>query len=308
MINSILYDLETTKIAITSIGLDGEEIDQVTYLEKPRVYVSKGYIVATARDTLKAFEAEYETLIETDIFTPIGDLVIVKIKKAGNALIAGPSVIFDMEKTLKLLDEFVLDKIFIDGAFFRHSLAKISEATILVVGANLHQEMDRVVLDAELTFRKFNLKEPPQNVDFLVGKSHIHLVDEQGKFIDLGFDSVIGNTVKIFNWKNKNYRFLYLPKAFTNDFLEKLVEFRREFHFDIILDSPTNIQLNLLNLNNLFKLENQIYILKPTNLVAVCYNPCSSRGYKFDDLIFKKKLEHVLGQEVFNVKEGNPNE
>ncbi len=277
-------------------------------MKKPRVFVLEGYLIATARDTLQAFEAEYEIVMVTDIFTPIGDLVIVKIKKAGNALIAGPSVIFDMEKTIEILNSFCPDKIFIDGAFFRHSLAKISEATILVVGANFNSEIDKVVLDAQLTFRKLTLKYPAENLDFLIDKKHVFLISEQNKFVDLGFDSVIGNTVKIFNWKNKNFRFLYLPKALTNDFLQKLVAFRKEFHFDILLDSPTNIQLSLENLNNLFKLENQIYVLKPVNLVAVCYNPVSPQGYEFSNSVFKEKLQHALDQEVFNVSEDKPNE
>jgi len=277
-------------------------------MDKPRVYVLEGYYVATAKDTLRAFEAEYEVVIETDIFTPIGNIFVVKIKKAGNALIAGPSVILDMEKIIKKLQEFHLDKVFIDGAFFRHSLAKISEATILVVGANLHNEMDIVISDAKATFKKFNLDPAPEKYSFLLNSEHVCLLSSEGKCIDLGFDSVIGNTVKIFNWKNKKYQFLYLPKALTNDFLEKLIAFRQEFHFDIILDYPTNIQLNFKNLNNLFKLKNKVYILKPVNLVAVCYNPISPRGYEFDNLVFKEKLEQALGQEVFNVKEGLLNE
>ncbi len=308
MINSILKDLSYNNIAITSIGLDGEKIDQVTFMEKPRIFVLEGYIIATALDTLKMFEAEYDVLNTTDIYTPIGNIVIVKIKKAGNALIAGPSVVFDMEKLIEILGLYELKKIFIDGAFFRHSLAKLSEATILVIGANLSRDMETVLLDSNLTYKKFNLHEIDEKFRFLQDMKNVCLVDNQHKFIDLGFDTVIGNTVKIFDIKNTDYRFIYLPKALTNDFLLKLIEFRKEFHFDIILESPLNIQLNLMNLSHLFKLKNQIYVIHPTNLVAVCYNPFSPRGYEFDNLVFKKNLEHILKVEVFNVKGGRENE
>ena len=63
-----------------------------------------------------------------------------------------------------------------------------------------------------------------------------------------------------------------------------------------------------MNLNHLFKLKNQIFVVNPTNLVAVCYNPFSPRGYEFDNLVFKKKLESILKVEVYNVKEGGANE
>jgi len=106
VINSILKDLDYNNVAITSIGLDGEKVDQVTFMEKPRIFVQEGYIIATASDTLKMFEAEFEELQTTNIYTPIGPIIIVKIKKAGNALIAGPSVVFDMEKIIQLLEGY----------------------------------------------------------------------------------------------------------------------------------------------------------------------------------------------------------
>ena len=145
-----MKDLNNNNIAITSIGLDGEEIDQVTYKEKPRIYCQKGYFIATAKETLNQFEALYEILEETNIRTPIGNVVIVLIKKAGNALIAGPSVIFDMEKIVKILEQYNPNKVFIDGAFFRHSLAKLAEATIFVVGANLDHDVKKVINYASL--------------------------------------------------------------------------------------------------------------------------------------------------------------
>lgn len=303
VINSILKDLKHNNIAITSIGLDGEEIDQVTFLEKPRVYCEKGYLVATAKETLPQFEAEYEILDSTNIRTPIGNIVIVLIKKAGNALIAGPSVILDMEKTVKILDKYTPKNIFIDGAFFRHSLAKISEATIFVVGANLTNDIDKVIDYAALTSKKFKLKKADKRLEKLNEYNNVCFVNEQYDIYDLGFESAIGNTEKIFKEENKKYRFLYLPKSLSNDFLLKLIEYRKEYSFDIVLESPVSIQLNLDNLNYLFKLKNQVFVMNSINLVAICLNPVSSRGYNFDKIEFKRKLENTLGVEVFNVIE-----
>lgn len=303
VINSILGDLKSNHIAITSIGLDGEEIDQVTYKEKPRVYCLEGYLIATAKDTLSQFEAEYKILEETNIRTSIGSVVIVEIKKAGNALIAGPSVVLDMEKTVKILEKYNPYKIFIDGAFFRHSLAKIAEATIYVVGANLTNNIEKVVDYAKLTTKKFNLKKVDQKLEKLINYSSVCLINEQYEIKDLGFETVIGNTEKIFKEENKKYRFLYLPKSVTNEFLLQLIKERRSFKFDIIVNSPVNIQLNLDNLSYLFKLKNNIFVINEINLIAVCLNPFSPRGYEFKKHDFKKRLEESLGIEVFNVQE-----
>lgn len=303
--NAILGKIEYNNLAITSIGLDGEEIDQVTYLNKPRIYAYEGYLIATASKTLKEFEASYEILEDTDIFTSIGYVKIVKIIKAGNVLIAGPSIISDMEKTVLKLEKYKLKNIFIDGAFFRHSLAKVAEATILVVGASFSRDMDKVVSDAVATVRKFTLKKAPNELIFMGKLNNVSLVNQQDEIIDLKIKSIIGRAAKILNENNKNCKFIYVPRSLSNDFVEALVEERRDYTFDIVVESPVNIQLNMANLNNLFKLKNEIYVLNQINLKAVCYNPTSPHGYEFNNREFVDKLEKSLRMKIFNVVEGS---
>lgn len=287
------------------MGLDGEKIDQITHMKKPRIYALQGYLIVTAIKTLSEFEAEYQILETTDINTALGKIVIVNIVKEGNVLIAGPSVISDIEKTLKLLEKYALKNIFIDGAFFRHSLAKTSEITILVIGANLNSDIDQVVKNAEAIVKKFNLKTVPKELKKLEKYNNVCLVNEQNKIIELKIKSMIGNTVNLFDKNNGICKFIYTPKSLTNDFLEKLIEERRDFKFDIVVKSPVDIQLNLANLINLFKLDNQVYVLNPINLKAICYNPTSPQGYEFNNYEFRSKLEKSLGTKVINVMEGN---
>ena len=291
-------------IAVTSIGLDGEEIDQVTFLSKPRIYALEGYLIATAAETLKEFDANYEILENTDIFTSIGYIKIVKITKDGNALIAGPSIIKDMEKLVKILEKYSLKNIFIDGAFFRHSLAKVAEATILVIGASLSSDINKVVSDAVATVSKFNVEKVENNLQKLDNFDNVCLVNEQGEVESLCIKSVIGNIEEIFRKVNMFCKYIYIPRSLTNEFVERLVEKRLDYKFNIIVKSPVNIQLNLANLTNLFKLSNKVYVLKPINLKAICYNPTSPYGYEFKNLLFKDKLVESLDMEVFNVAEG----
>jgi hypothetical protein len=304
VIIAILSRIKYRNIAVTSIGLDGEEIDQVTFLNKPRIYALEGYIIATAAEALKGFEAKYKIIENTDIFTSIGYIKIVKVTKAGNALIAGPSIIKDMEKVIKLLEKYELKNIFIDGAFFRHSLAKVAEATILVIGASLSNDIDKVLSDAVATVSKFNVKKVENSLEKLKNFDEVCLVNEQGVIKNLCIKSVIGNTDKIFQKINEFCKYIYIPRSLTNEFVERLVEERLDYKFSIIVKSPVNIQLNLANLTNLFKLSNMVYVLKPINLKAICYNPTAPYGYQFNSLLFKDKLEESLETKVINVEEG----
>lgn len=302
--NAIFDHIDYTNLAITSIGLDGEEIDQVTYMDKPRVFCKEGYIIATAEETLSEFTAKYRVLEETNIKTSIGLVKICEITKAGNALVAGPSIVSDMEKLVSILNKYSLNNIFIDGAFFRHSLAKVANATIYVVGANFSNNIDQVVDDAVTSVQKFTLKQVDSKYDFLHGLDKVCYIKDTDILKEFDFESVLGNTAKILDQKYRNADILYLPLSMTNEFLESLVEKRKDFTFDIILNTPVNIQLNLANIRNLFKLKNTIYVLNPINLKAICYNPYSPRGYEFENTTFKKKLENSLHLKVINVMEG----
>ena len=137
------------------------------------------------------------------------------------------------------------------------------------------------------TIKKFNLPIAPDKARKIGENENVCFMNEQYETIDLGFDTVIGNVDMIFIQEHAQYPYLYLPKALTNDFLQKLIDNRNTYHFDIILDSPINIQLNDQNLQNLFKLRNKLYVINQVNLVAVCMNPISPRGYGFDTMKFK---------------------
>jgi len=291
------------RLAITSIGLDGEEIDQVTSMEKPQIYVKPGYIVATAFDTLKNYSCKYKILEKTELITSIGEVVIIEILDEGKALVAGPSKVKDMLKLTNILEKYKLEKIIIDGAFSRQAFAKAADATIFVVGANKDKNIDNVVKDAFLQYRKFTLRTSPLK-PYSFGEN-IGFIDSDGNFGELPFSSVIGNVNDIFVDEVLKAKFLFIPKTITNKFVEKLIVERGKYVFDLIIDSPINIQLKDENLEKLFKLNFNIFVLNPVNLALVCYNPYSPRGYEFDNMEFKTKLETALETEVINALEGD---
>ena len=45
-------NLESIKVGLTSIGYDGEDIDNITGLPKPRIFVQKDNTIATAEQCL----------------------------------------------------------------------------------------------------------------------------------------------------------------------------------------------------------------------------------------------------------------
>ncbi len=87
MLNQIINEYKGEIIAITSIGLDGEKIDNVTSRPKPRIRVYPKTIIATAYDCLKECYFDFLILEETDIRTPLGEIVIIQVSTEGLALV-----------------------------------------------------------------------------------------------------------------------------------------------------------------------------------------------------------------------------
>ncbi|QWC00041.1 hypothetical protein KHQ88_00250 [Mycoplasmatota bacterium] len=306
VLNSVVKSYNHSVI-ITSIGLDGENIDQVTLMEKPQIYVRENDIVATAKDTLKQFEAEYQMIEETNIFTAIGNIVICKIIKPGKVLVAGPSLVTDMSLLIDVLKEKYDHKILIDGAFFRQSFASVSETCILVIGSNISIDMDYTVEQASLIYKKLTLPSIPTEYKWVKNEKNISMIKTDKKYI-LDSDSVIGHVDQILNKSNHDLKMLYLPKSLTDEFVEKWIHQIKYFHFDLILKSGINIQLSDQNLKNLFRLKTHIYVENPIDVSIVCINPFSPRGYEYDQSTFKEKLSLAINRKVINVKEGEHNE
>jgi len=306
VLNSIIKHYQQPVI-ITSIGLDGEDIDQVTYLEKPQVFVRGGDIIATAKDTLKQFLADYEIIEETNIFTAIGKIVICKILKPGKVLVAGPSLVSDMSLLIDQLKKNYDYKIFIDGAFFRQSFASISETTILVIGANAAFDMNQTIENAALIYRKLTLPLTPDKYTWIKDNEAISMMISGEKKTWI-YDSVIGHVDDVLNEDFYDLDMLYLPKSLTDEFVEKWIQNNHKFHFDLVLKSGVNIQLSDQNLKNLFKLNTRVFVTNSIDIRQVCINPFSPRGYEYDEVTFKEKLSQVLERKVINVEKDEYNE
>jgi hypothetical protein len=90
-LNYLIKNLKEYQLGLTSIGRDGEKYDVITQLPKPRIFIKKGTILATARQSFEASEVEMELLKTTQYNTPLGEVLILKALNDGFVELAGPS-------------------------------------------------------------------------------------------------------------------------------------------------------------------------------------------------------------------------
>ncbi len=135
-------------VGLTSTGRDGEAIDVSDALAKPRLFLSPGTVVATARNLLPAHPAS-EVLDFTDWRTATGDVVFARVRRPGYYELAGPSTASGIRACVDRFAQFGCDQMIIDGALDRvAALAGGGDAVIVAVGAAAAHTMDEAVDDA----------------------------------------------------------------------------------------------------------------------------------------------------------------
>jgi len=302
VLNYLINQYQNKKVGISSIGLDGEKIDQITFLPKPRIYVWPQMLVATALECLKECEAAYELISTTNIVTALGPIVLIKITKAGPCLVGGPSTVQSMQLLIEELKKHSCEKILLDGAFSRTTLAQISEATIFCVGASYSYQLDKLVAHTKNTVRLFQLPPYTGPVD-LAGQNEILLIDDNNEFLSLKTSTTLDCGAEIIAQISPEIRSVFIPKAVSSSFLQAFIDQRKRLNCDLIITSPTHLMIDERLLRQLFRLKQKLYVLQPINLVALTFNPFSPTGNRFSLAAFREQLSDDFSLPIYDVLE-----
>ncbi len=123
------------RVYLTSIGYDGEDLDNVTGLPKPKISVQPGDFVATAKRCLLAGTAAHELVLDTDIHTPLGRIQLIRITKPGLVVIAGPNKSSEVRQVSRLFRALGPGVTLFDGALSRIAPLMETDGLILATGA-----------------------------------------------------------------------------------------------------------------------------------------------------------------------------
>ena len=129
------------ELALTSLGLDGEAIDALTGLPKPRYVPQAGLLVATTAELLLQAESEgtqVERLLQLPGRTALGSVILARILRPGRIIIAGPTLLHDLRNAMDQLGRLGAHLSIVDGAINRLGAAapRITDACIVCTGAS----------------------------------------------------------------------------------------------------------------------------------------------------------------------------
>ena len=136
------------KNAITSIGYDGESLDHITGLPKPRYQLLPGELIATARECLEDSPARCKVLLETNIETVLGTILIAEVQEAGLVLLAGPNRESDLRFVLQEFATLGVEFAIVDGALNRIVPLICTDGLIFSTGAAFKQKAAQIAVHA----------------------------------------------------------------------------------------------------------------------------------------------------------------
>ena len=117
-LNYIIRNLPAgrVKVAVTSIGVDGETTDSVTGTSKPEIFLREGMLFSTSEKHYLQRRILSELLDVSDESTALGRVVTARALDYGNLLLSGPSTGKGLGRWIRKMETLGADLTLIDGA------------------------------------------------------------------------------------------------------------------------------------------------------------------------------------------------
>jgi hypothetical protein len=292
------------KLAITSIGIDGESNDVVKNTPKPEIELNSGNIFITTENFYNKRKLTSEILEVSKHSSLSGKLITARCIHSGKIILSGPSDSKNLNEHLLNLRKYNIDLSIIDGAFSRksHASPALTEALILTTGAAYSSNIDIVVKDTKYWIDLISLD----------------------KYVELGADKMreIENGTWILNEQNqlkkthssslhiKDFKeeilklgtVIYFAGLITENVMKSILSLKISEKFTIIVKDFTRIFTPASLFYEFIAQEGKILTLYKSNLIAVCINPYSPDAYHLNSDVLKSRLTETIQVPVYDIK------
>lgn len=307
--------LDKIRVAVSSIGIDGETTDQVTKTAKPEIFLREGVYFGTSEKHYLTKLLTSELLEISDENTSLGNIVIGKALTPGKLLLSGPSSTNGLRRWMNEMRKYDIDLTIIDGALSRLSLASpaVSESMILATGAAYSANINTLVQKTAFVVQMINLELTSQeNYDtFIDINNGVWAIDEgtgnreQGtgnevNLVDLKVASSL--SININTDGLKKCKTLYVSGALTDNFVNHIRQNKIFNETEIIVRDFTKIFLTPMTYNTFVNGKRKITVLQKSKLIAVCVNPTSPNGIVLDSEKLCKTLSEAISLPVYDLK------
>ena len=296
--------LDKKRVAVSSIGIDGETTDQVTKTAKPEIFLREGVYFGTSEKHYLMKRLSAELLEITNENTSLGNIIIGKALTPGKILLSGPSSTVGLRRWMDEMKKYDIDLTIIDGALSRMSLASptVSESMILATGAAYSANINTLVQKTAFVVQMINLdltSEDNREV-FNDIKNGVWAIDEDDVIHDLKVASSL--SININTDGLKKCKTLFVSGALTDNFINHIRQNKIFNETEIVVRDFTKIFMTPMTYNTFVNGKRKITVLQKSKLIAVCVNPTSPNGIVLDSEKLCKTLSEAIKLPVYDLK------
>ncbi len=296
------------RVGVTSVGRDGEERDVIDIrIEKPRVELCAGSLLATTDALLRAGAIAHELVLETGVRTPLGRVLIARLHAQGIIEIAGPSAAADVREVCDAMLAHGAEQVLIDGALDRRAASSpaVSDGLVLSTGAALHEDIEQVVAhtrDAVELVRLPALRAPHVRTlaESGVASSLVGGPDEEPLTLHPRFalTSTAADIAQLLRARPAATHLL-VQGALCEPFLAELLSAKalRPGGFDsltLVVADATRVFLTDHGPEWYRRQGLAVEVLAPIDLRALTVNPVAPHSHAFDSLRLRALLEEAI--------------
>lgn len=306
-LNYILRRMKGTGkcIALTSIGIDGEGIDQVTHTAKPEIELSEGMLFVTSEKHYLQKRLMAEILDISERRTSLGRLVTARAKSTGKVLLSGPTDTLWLQSLIAQLAQHGADITFADGALSRLSLASpaITEAMVLATGAALSGNIPELVKRTAFTHTLIGLEEVdnPLKSKLMNIESGVWAIDDADELHNLQISSALSigsGSEQLFNYGTR----IFVAGAVGSKLIDLLRMQKQAGSVELIIRDFSRAFVTPESYNAFVRKGGTLKVLQQSKLVAVCVNPTAPNGQRLNSKELVDSLQKVISTPVYDIR------
>ncbi len=288
---ALLRELEAQgrRVGVTSVGRDGEERDVIdARIEKPRVRLPAGSLVATTDGLLRASGLAHELLEQTGVRTPVGRVLVARLREPAAIEVAGPSAAADVRAVSDAMLAHGAEQVLIDDAVDRRAASspEVSDGLVVATGAVLDRDIAEVVAQTRDAVELARVPLAQDGHESLALPSRFVLTADAER-------------VAVLLDEHPNARALAIAGALPERFLRSLrypLQHRRRA-LDVVVADPTRVFLWKCGPGWYERQGVRLRARERTTLAALTVNPVATQSHSFDS----QELRGLLSKAIAGV-------
>ena len=295
--------VDTKRVAVTSIGIDGETTDQVTRTQKPEIVLRPGMFFGTSEMHYRQRRLVSELIDVSDVTTSLGRVVTARALTGGKILLSGPSSGVSLQRWMSEMKRFNIDLVVIDGALSRLSSASpaVSQSMILAPGAAYSANMNTLVQKTAFVVELINLDlTSDANRELLMPLDKgVWWIDVDGGVHELNGVTSLSQEIQFEGMDQCTT--LYVAGALVDGFLEKVRQNKTLKSAELVVRDFTKLFVSPQQFRLFQKTGGRMGVLQKSKLIAVTVNPTSPSGYVLDSERLCDKLSEAIRLPVYDL-------